>query len=583
MMLRKLTASPPPSPLWHNQLPKTILLEHLNAVKTGMFKGGHWDWDDSSQSDEILAYYGLADNIAEQRYDELAVDFTGDKNHLIIGLASSGKTTMLQTIALSLALRYTPDQVQMYVYSLSDTMLGCLRALPHVGDLVFGDQLDDQLRMMEEFLLQEDKRRRKVLSQASSGNFDEYNRLARKYPDRYQALPAIVVFIDRLQQIREWEDAKRKEGLDTFYELLQTASSRGIYFVMTALSASELPIKYHAFARRIALQMNDRANYMDALDVRIPPDAWHGVESYPGRGLVAVDNEVYEMQVALYGTDVSDAERSDLVRILGETMHEHWDGKLPPAIPRIPENPTTRGLLDNPVIKALKGGNLPMGYVKQTAQPFAANMAERGALLLVGAQKSGKTSALASFACAASAEEGVNVVLIGGAELRRQAALLGLTVSPASEEVLPQLEQAKDLLLSRRESILSGAETDLSPVYVIVDDLDALLALGNQQVTDCLTALSSDKAVGTGVHLIASLSHIKYKEYSMKQPLLTLTKLKCGIMLQGRIRECDPFNANVSYGIQSLQLPTGEGFYLEGSELTHLVFPQIQPQAIDEI
>ncbi|MGI6689374.1 MAG: type VII secretion protein EssC [Christensenellales bacterium] len=576
---------PVPGKLWHDQLPFAILLETLPSLRSHMYAEGRWpDLDDSG---DLRAPYALADNIAQQKYDEVVMDFTNDKNHMVIGLSGSGKTTILQTLALSLALRYDPGQVQIYAFSLTGGMLRSLEALPHVGDVVYEEQPDDQIRLID-LLYQEDARRKALLTKASTGSFEEYNRLSEKRPDAYTPLPAIVVLVDRMQQVRDWEEMKRKDGLDKFFELLQTASSRGIYFVITALASSELPLKYHAFVKRIALQLNDRSDYMDALNVRIPADEWTGVEVSEGRGMVATENGVMEMQTTIFGTDQSDVERTEMIEAIGLDMQSHWRGIRPLRVPRIPEEPHLSDLLALPEVEeALQaGGMLPLGYDKQTAMPVMTSFLDNNSFLIVGAAKSGKTTLLKTIGATLAEDARARVYLIGDADLCQWAGQNGAQGYNPMDAALPDVLTAlKEELAQRVEALQAAAAQGAqavqdvrqghAPLYIGLDDVDGIIAQGDKAVLDALTDLAGDKARNTGICLFAAISHSRYKENSAKQPLNTLVRQKRGFMLQGKLNECDPFMANVPYSMKNLAFPTGEALYLQEGIVTHLVLPML--------
>lgn len=573
---------PTPSMLWHDRLPFTLLLEALPAMRQRMYVDGRWP---TRAQEGLLAPYALADNIPQQKYDPVTLDFTLDKNYMVIGLSGSGKTSLLQTIALSLALRYDPGEVQLYAFSLTSGMLRSLENLPHVGDVVYEDQLDDQVRLIE-ILYKEDNRRKALMTQASTGSFEEYNRIASKLPEKYQRLPSIVVLVDRVQQVRDWEELKQRDGLDKFFELLQTASGRGIHFVMTALSGNELPLKYQSFVKRIALQLNDRSDYMDALNVRIPADEWNGVDISAGRGMVAMETGVMEMQVALYGTDQSDAERADMIEELGQDMQAHWQGILPVRVPRIPLEPQLEDLLSLPEVEdaLAKRELLPIGYDKQSASPMLTELAQHHSFLAVGSAKSGKTNLVKAFAATMAEVPGAKVCMIGNAELCQWAEDNQLDAHAPESPLLVELgktwaEELQQRLSLNQEaaakglSALTAAKASHAPVLICLDDADTLMASGDRELLDTLTDIAAEGARGTGFYLLATLGHSRYRDNSSKQPVNTLVRQKEGFMLQGKLNDCDPFNANVPYSVKGLTLPTGEAFYMQDGEVSHLVLP----------
>jgi S-DNA-T family DNA segregation ATPase FtsK/SpoIIIE len=125
---------PVPANLWYDRMPFILMLDTLPLMRDGIF--GAEGWPELGEG-PLTAPCAVADNISEQKYDDIALNFTSDKSHLVIGLPGTGKTTFLQTIAVSLALRYPPSMVNLYVFSLTGGLLRSLEVLPHVADIVY--------------------------------------------------------------------------------------------------------------------------------------------------------------------------------------------------------------------------------------------------------------------------------------------------------------------------------------------------------------------------------------------------------------------------------------------------------------
>lgn len=92
----------------------------------------HWAVPANTALPKLKVPMGLFDDPAKHAQPLWSLDTT-DQNILIIGGAQSGKSTAIKTLACSLALHNTPEQVQMYLVDYAGGGLGPLADLPHVG------------------------------------------------------------------------------------------------------------------------------------------------------------------------------------------------------------------------------------------------------------------------------------------------------------------------------------------------------------------------------------------------------------------------------------------------------------------
>lgn len=567
----------PAKRLWLDELPKLIMLESIPEVSKQMYADGAWpaiaDFDAG-----IKAYYAMADNVALQTYEQVALDFTNDKNHMLIGLSGTGKTVALQTIAVSLALRYTPEQVNIYVFSLTSRVLGCLGALPHVGDIVFEDKLDEQVMLLNT-LKKEDDKRRELFAKLSTDNFVQYNKAAFASAGKYHTVPAIVVLVDRMEQLRDWEMLKKGNELQTFYDLLREATSRGIYFVLTGISKNELPMKYHSYIKGVALQLADRGDYADVLYARMSELV--SIADYSGRGMYKDENGVLEMQVALYKTAESDALRAEMVRELGQDMTAHWQGGNPHAIPRIPENPTVSMLLEHPAAQEMMRNvtYLPLGYSKDTTLPAMVDLSAFWSFLILGEPKSGKTNLIMVLA-EIFRQKGSEVYLIGGDTLRDWGRERDMKVYAYRDtQWYDDYLGINSLLKARSEAGYTTDGEDSKQIAVLIDDMDAFIdqIVKWEGGADMLRRLSDwvTRAQGLGVHLISSVSSKGMMIHNAINLMRSYITEKRAILLQGKFGESNPFSVMLPFGQKEPDMPIGEGLLLDKRDIKSMVFPLI--------
>lgn len=577
--------------MWLDELGENLCLHDIAQASTACFDGRAWP---EIESQKLLAYVALADDIQLQRYLPVAMDFTADKNQIIVGLAGSGKTTLLQTLAVSLAQRYSPAMLNLYVFSLTSRMLSCLEALPHVGEIVYEDEADEQVRLMQ-MLYAECERRKKIFAGAFTDNFTQYNKAMHSAGREEDCVPAIVVLVDRMQQLRDWANERKEEKLQLFYDMLRSANSQGVYFVLTAFDKSELPIKYQPYVHGIALQLTERINYSEALSARIPVE-WGGIREHAGRGLIAKEDKeakqvhIYEIQTAVYGTLESDANRAAMIRRLGEQMQAAWQGKRPRGIARIPEQPTLSALLAQPGMQADNGrvDRLPLYYDKNTGEARSIELRELFSMLICGPRKSGKTNMIRSIA-SAFVQKNASVHVIGSSELAQWARahrMRGYVYGDEAwkkvfgDEVMQEIKRRSAILTQARER---GGERErnamlaaFTPVVLLIDDLDAYMEKYESEpnMSVFLKYYLADNVSGYGIYTYVTMSHAGYLRMRFKEPVTNFAAAKRGVMLQGRLNECDPFDVQLPFARKNQAYPVGEGLLIADGGATHAVFPK---------
>lgn len=580
--------------MWLKEMAPTLLLHDLyQHFHTPVWNGETWQ---APASENFTVLYGMADDINTQQRIPAALDFNQSRNILLAGLPGSGKTTALQTIAVALAEQYAPDDVNIYVFSLTSHMLQCLETLPHVGEIVYEEETDEQLRLMN-MLYAESERRKKLFRELATDNYIQFNRSAQQSAE-YQKVPAIVVMIDRMQQLRDWDDGKRDTALQRFYDMLRSGASQGIFFIMTCFGRNELPFKYHPFVRAVTLLQNERSDYADALGARVGSD-WGGIREYPGRGMMAVENKeaketfLYEMQVGAYQTVASDKERADAILQLGREMRAHWHGTKPMGIARIPQKPDLARMLQEPSAqKALaEPFRIPLGYIKSQGTVASVNLCSMYSGLFIGPKKSGKTTLLQCMATVMH-QRGYQVSLIGSEEVaewgRRQGIFACSHGSPAWLERFEQIKQenaarGKALIEARAISNAKKAEVaaGFNPMVILIDDVDQFITAYEKE-TAMLTFLKfcvqdNEKIASYKLFTYGTVSRKGLSATKFKEPLATMNGVRRGLMLQGVTYDCDPFNvSSLLPGVKKQsELPRGEGYLVVDEDAAHLVLPQL--------
>ena len=129
--------------LWWPPLPSVLTLDDVGGPAEATRQGLRL----ADDTGDLRVPLGLLDEPAQHEQGVWTLDLTAKGGHVgVIGSPRSGKTTLLRTFVLSLALTHTPRQVAVYAVDLvSDTGLRPLRTLPHVRD-VAGSHDRDKIR-----------------------------------------------------------------------------------------------------------------------------------------------------------------------------------------------------------------------------------------------------------------------------------------------------------------------------------------------------------------------------------------------------------------------------------------------------
>src|SRR5262249_51683196 len=94
---------------------------------------------------------GMVDRPYEQLRELMVADLSGADGHLALaGAPQTGKSTMLRTLMLALALTHTPTEVQFYCLDFGGGGLQSTAGLPHVGSIATRMERDRVQRTVEE-------------------------------------------------------------------------------------------------------------------------------------------------------------------------------------------------------------------------------------------------------------------------------------------------------------------------------------------------------------------------------------------------------------------------------------------------
>ena len=314
--------------LWLDPIPENIYIDKLKK------KYGY-----SAQSYYINPVIGEYDDPNNQQQGLLNIDLTNNGNTLIYGQTGSGKEQLLSTIIGSISLEHTPDEVNIYILDFGSGSLQIFNSFPHVGDVANIEQLEkvqDTFSMIYELI----EERRKIFVEYS-GNYQDYIKSSSN------KLPLIVVIINNYEVFVE-NNNRLSNNISNLY---RDASKYGIIFIITSTSSSGVRGRMSQyFTNKLCLQLPDVNDYRTILNSPrglIP-------SNYYGRGLINIDDNVYEFQTA---SIFSRNNFNEKIRQIGKIMNGAYsiNAKKIPTVPNV----VISSQLENNNISIT---NIPIGY-----------------------------------------------------------------------------------------------------------------------------------------------------------------------------------------------------------------------------
>ncbi|AUM19903.1 MULTISPECIES: type VII secretion protein EccCa [Rhodococcus] len=456
---------------------------------------------------------GIVDRPFEQRRDPLVVDLSGSAgNVVVVGGPRSGKSTMLRSLVLSMAMTHTSEQVQFYCLDFGGGALAGLAGLPHVGSVANRLDADRVRRTIAELT---------ALLRRREGRFGELGleSMAELRRRRAGGGPGADVdaFGDVFLVIDGWPSIRQDfEALEPQVAVLAAQGlSFGIHVVLTAPRWGDVrPAMRDHLGTRLELRLGDPADseYGRKKAAAVP-------EGRPGRG---IDRDGLHVLAALPRVDGS-SETVDLAAGLADAVAAvaaAAPGRPAPVVRMLPDLVDRADVLAALGDRWAAGGGaagerrlfVPLGIDEAELAPVGIDFAEQPHLLVFGDSGCGKTTVLRGI-CRSLMESrtGAQARIIVG-DYRRT--LLGVvegdhlggyapsavTLSAMSRDLAAVFERrmpGPDVTQQqlRERSWWSGPE-----VFVVVDDYDLVSAASQSPLTPLLEYLPQAKDVG--LHLV---------------------------------------------------------------------------------
>ncbi len=323
--------------LWLENIPEIIYL-----------KGIKEKYDIKPVKNNIDPVIGEYDDPYNQKQGIVSLQLSTQGNTIIFGNAESGKETLLSTMVYDTITTYSSDDVWLYLLDFGTEALKIFKGVPHIGDIVFGNDAEKISRFFD--MLQKEIKNRKSILSDYNGDYNLYLKTSGK------AMPMIMVVINNYEVFAENYGDKYE---DVFQVLTREGIKSGIVFIITTSSHNNLRYRLaQNFKQKIALQLNNQDDYInifDKLGKKRPSQIF-------GRGLVELGTGVYEFQTAkICPPEDWNVHIKEIITSLKNT-----NTTIAKHIPIIPERVTIEDVGEE--LKDLT--SIPLGIAKKTLNIF---------------------------------------------------------------------------------------------------------------------------------------------------------------------------------------------------------------------
>ncbi|MCL2455462.1 MAG: type VII secretion protein EccCa [Micrococcales bacterium] len=448
-------------PVWLPPLPSRLALGHVVDPDARA--------DAQADATRLLVPLGLVDDPARQAQDPWTLDLARAGGHVaVIGAPQSGRTTLLRTLAASIALTRTPKDVAVYGMDLTGGGLARIEGFPHVGGVAVRAHHTRLTRLLEEITAMLTARE-SVVKQHSIESMAHLRTLHASGQIPKLASADVVLLLDGYGQLRsDFSDLE-----EPLLDLITRGPGLGIHVVLAMTRWGDLRMAHQAlFGTRLELRLGDPADSVvdRKLAATLSPDT-------PGRALVEGG---LLAQTALPVLDLVDDDQvgPELVSLAAQVT-ESWDGPSAAPIRLLPHHVDPASLSGTRASPDM----IPLGIRQDTMAVEHWDLLDQDQhLIVLGDAKSGKSTLLRTIAAGLATRYTEDELAIAVLDTRgHTASVLPVTTWAAAARTLPQARGTAVSIateLDKRPSMDPDLRGRAPRIVVLVDDHDILTAGG---------------------------------------------------------------------------------------------------------
>ena len=488
-----------------------------------------------------------------------------DKAHgphgLVAGTTGSGKSELLQTYVLSIAVNYHPYEVGFVIIDFKGGgMANQFRTLPHLLGAITnidGKEVDRSLR----FIRAELERRQRYFNQAGVNHIDKYIK-AFKDGAVSEPLPHLILIVDEFAELK----AQHAEFMQELISAARIGRSLGVHLILaTQKPAGQVDEQIWSNSRfKLCLKVQEQQDSDEVLrtpvaaEIKEPGRAYFQVgnneifelfqSAYSGAADRVFDDSkkeftIYEVsgsgeRTPVYSSNVKTDEtegRTQLeavVDYVGREFRSSGQRQLPGIC-----LPPLRRLIDFEEDKIKKGGQVCIGYYDdpdRQAQPEALIEIEEKNTFILGASRYGKTNLIMSLIrniCFTDPPEqsAIYIIDFGTMILKQFESLnhVGGVVTSAEDEKLKNLIKLleEEIVLRKERMMEAGVSSftsyreagnrDLPHIYLMIDNMTAAMELYFEDDDSLLRIIREGAAVGiTTIAANVQTAGISYRYFT---------------------------------------------------------------------
>jgi S-DNA-T family DNA segregation ATPase FtsK/SpoIIIE len=448
----------------------------------------------------LSAPIGLIDRPFDQRRDPHWLNLASS-HFVVVGRPQSGKSTLLRTLIMAMALTHTAEQVQFYCLDFGGGTLNGLADLPHVGSVASRLEPERLRRTVAEINVLLNSREQ-LFTQHRIDSMASYRRLVAAGSAPLDGFGDVFLVVDGWGTVRQ--DHEALEAAIT--QIAARGLGFGVHLVLSIQRWMELrPALRDLISSRLELRLGDPSE--SDLDRRLAA----GVPAAgPGRGLSPDKLHFLSALPRIDGAQTVD----DLVDGVAKAVSRVRDAWSGPAAPPVRLLPRELPYAQLPAVAPL-GGAVPIGVDEDTLSPVFADFDAEPHFLIIGDVESGKSNLLRTLARGITTRWSADQAKIVTFDYRR--GLLGAITTPHQLGYVMNSVSAPEVVASVATALrsrLSGIQVD--PVagevprwtgprlFLLIDDYDLIVSSSGNPMHALLEFLPQARDIG--LHVVLSRS-----------------------------------------------------------------------------
>ncbi|RYX83575.1 DNA translocase FtsK [bacterium] len=356
------------------------------------------DWEKTSTSELLqipLGCFGAHD------VQQLTFGVGTEHSALIIGKTGSGKSSLLHVMVLAAAMKYSPDELEMYLLDLKQVEFVDYAdaQLPHARVVAMQSEREFGLSVLQG--LADELKRRQDRFQGIATNLKEFRASC---PG--EAMPRILLVVDEFQELFNEEDKIAADSSMILDRLVRLGRAFGIHVVLATQSLSGKNVLSTSTKEQMAVRIALQCSESDSRQILADDNPAARLLERPGEAIYNARNGLVEGNNSFQAVYLNKDERRELIeRISGKANSQpQWRNRPPMIVFRGKEparvaqcSPLTtlvaaKEVVQSPVSLAFLGS--AVAIKPPTAAPLRRQ--SRNNLLIVGQQEESATGMLAA-------------------------------------------------------------------------------------------------------------------------------------------------------------------------------------------